>query len=239
MRKITIMLLLPLAAMLFSSCGAWYFAKPADVPLLEGKGDLRASASISTIDILPGAVNAALSYGFTDHFGGQLFGAWYSEGEYYSHLALGYYTDLSDHFVLEVFGGAGLGSSMNAAARNPENLNEDYNSAVWFDYKQVFGQLDLGWHSLPFLNTDIGVGLRGGIMPYTLNVTDKEGKPIYDNEEGVLPLFEPVAFLRFGFENVKLQLSLAYSSLDLYRETLHNQVNCSPFSVSLGISLNL
>ena len=239
MRKRLFIALLPVAALLFSSCGAWYFAKPVDAPLLEGKGDFRASASISTIDILPGAVNASLSYGFTEHLGGQLFGAYYNEDEYYSHVALGFYTNLSGHFMLEIFGGVGLGSSLNAGARDPENLKKDYTNAVWFNYKQVFGQVDLGWHALPFLNTDVGVGLRGGVMPYTLNVTDKEGKPVYDNEKGVLPLFEPVAFVRFGHENVKLQLSVAYSSVDLFREDLHDQVNCSPFSISLGISLNL
>ncbi len=238
MRKRLFIALLPVAALLFSSCGAWYFAKPADVPLLEGAGDLHVTASMSTIDILPAAFNGAVSYGVTDHIGAQVFGAWYNDDEYYAHVAGGYYTNLGDNFVLEAFLGAGKGSAKNAPARNADNFDQFNGHAVWFNYQQYFGQLDLGWHNLAFLNTDFGVGLRGGVMPYTLNVKDKEGQVIYDNEEGVLPLFEPLVFLRFGFPALKFQLSLGYTMLDLYRETLHNQVNTSPFSFSAGISLN-
>lgn len=239
MRKHAFLLCLPLAAMLFSSCGAWYIAKPVDVPLLEGKGDVRATVSASTIDILPAAINGSVSYAVTDHIGAQLFGAMYDNNEYYAHVAGGWYTNVDDHFVVEAFAGIGTGASMNAAAHDAENLKEDYNNAVWFNYRQIFGQLDVGWHNLTFLNIDVGMGLRGGVMPYTLHVTDREGTPVYDHERGVVPLFEPVAFLRFGFKPVKLQFSLGYSALDLYRETLHNHVNCSPFNVSVGISLNL
>lgn len=239
MKKIVRLLSLSIVSLMLSSCGAWYFAKPVDAPLLDGKGDFRATVSMSTIDILPAAFNGAVSYALTDHIGAQAFGAWYNDNDYYAHVAGGYYTHLSKYFVLEFYAGGGIGKSLNPGAEDPAELDTDCPYAVWFDYNQFFGQLDLGWRNLPFLNTDLGLGLRGGMMPYTLHVTDRDGQVLYDHEKGRIPLFEPVAFLRFGFPNLKFQFSVTYCSFVSFHSQLHDKVYATPFSIQGGICLDL
>ena len=239
MRRRLLIALLPVAGLLFSSCGAWYLSKPVDVPLLEGGGDVRVSVSVSTFDIVPAAINGAVSYGITDHIGAQAFGALSGSEDYYGHLAGGWYTSLSDHLVLELFGGFGVGRSMNDGAAEFDNLEATPATAVWFDYRQLFGQVDVGWHGLTKANIDLGAGLRGGAMPYALRVIDKSRVTLYDGERGTLPFFEPLAFVRIGFKAVKVQFSAGYNSLDLFREQLHDHVECSPLTLSLGLSLNL
>lgn len=241
MRKTIYTVMLISLSLLMTSCHAWYNTQMADVPLLQGKGDVRVTGGVNTAAMFPYSLSGTASVGVTDHIGAQLYGSYSDADQFHFHGAGGYYTYLGEsHWVLETYGGAGMGSTFNSAARDEETKAPEERTAgdaVRFTYQQYFCQLNIGMADVTAVHFDFGVGLRAGVMPYSLRVNERDKEPKID-EHGVLPLFEPVAFVRIGTSVVKFQVQVGTTTMALQEDRLHDAVAAMPFSLYGGLSFN-
>lgn len=241
MKKTLYIVTLMSLSVLMTSCHAWYNTQMADVPLLQGKGDVRLTGGVNTAMLFPYSLSGTASVGVTDHIGVQLYGSYGDVDQYHFHGAGGYYTYLGEsHWVLEAYGGAGMGSTFNNAARDEEKKpieERTAGDAVRFTYQQYFCQLNIGMADVTAVHLDFGLGLRAGVMPYTLKVNDRDQVVKYD-EKDVLPLFEPVAFVRIGTSVVKFQVQVGTTALAFQEDRLHDAVAAMPFSLYGGLSFN-
>ena len=115
-----IYLTLGMMAMLFlvPSC-VMYHPQSVDVPLINHKEDLRVDAAFSlTVLGLQPALNATVSYGFTDWNAAQFHVNWNGMKSFYVQPAVGAYKPFGGHFVLEGYAGYGFGYSCYTKSDN-------------------------------------------------------------------------------------------------------------------------
>jgi hypothetical protein len=75
-----------------------------DVPLINKKGDLRANAGVSPLQI-----HTTVSYGVTDQIAIQTYGGFSGEGRYFAQQSVGYYKELGNKKIMEIYSGFGFG----------------------------------------------------------------------------------------------------------------------------------
>lgn len=215
-----------LISLIMSGCIV-YHPMTTDIPLISEKNDLRIDAGISMVP----SANATVSYGLTDKIAIQGFGSVGADNRYYFQSAIGLFKNKGERKIFELYGGFGYGYGNAYKDANPGNLLGDY--------QLYFGQANFGKISCNTSNLEAGFGLKVGYLHS--NLTDKnyyertsETGPFKTyHDESVL--FEPVGFIRFGGNrlrlNVKLGGTLIYKFTNTDRNIPYNYLN-------LGIGLN-
>ncbi len=212
--------------LIMSSCIV-YHPMTADVPLISKRNDLRVDAGIS---IVP-SVNATVSYGLTDKIAIQGFGSVGADDRYYFQAATGFYKNKGNNRIFEIYGGFGYGYGNVYRDANPGNL--------FGDYQLYFGQANFGKIASNSSNFEAGFGLKAGYLHS--NLTDKnyytwisETGPFKTyHDESVL--FEPVGFIRFGGNKLKINIKLGGALIYKFTNTDRD----FPYSyLNLGLGLN-
>ncbi len=215
-----------LISLTMSSCIV-YHPMMSDIPLISEKHDTRIDAGISSVV----SANATISYGLTDKIAIQGFGSVRPDNGYYVQGATGLYKNKGDNKVIELYGGFGYGYGDAYNDANPGNL--------YGDYQLYFGQANFGKIASNTSNFETGFGIKVGYLHsnltdenyYDWGLSSEPFKTFHD--ESVL--CEPVGFVRFGGNNLRINVKLG--STLLYKFT--NKDKRLPHSyLNLGIGLN-
>lgn len=224
--------------------GGIYQPQMIDAPLINGKADFRIDAGYSSLS----STYATFSYGLTDKLSVQTYGSYGKDDQYYLQGAIGFYKDLGQKKVLELFAGFGYGYGIVSNDSIPGNPH--YGSGTNYygymdmgflegSYQLYFTQINYGMVRCDFANMDFGVGLKAGYLHsnftdkfyYGYYSTDSHFDTYIDNSL----LIEPFAFVRLGGEHLKFSLKVGNSWI--YKFT--NRDNSIPFNrVNVGIGLN-
>ena len=215
-----------LIALMMTSCIV-YHPQTIDIPLIDKKNDLRIDAGISLVP----SVHATVSYGLTDKIAVQTFGSIGSDDRYYFQGAIGYFKDLGNKKVMELYSGFGYGYGSAYKDANPGDL--------YGDYQQYFLQINYGKIDCKFANMDYGIGLKAGLLH--TNLTDYNYYHFY-SETGPFTtyvdnslLIEPNMFLRLGGERLKFNIQLGSCWINKFSHTDKGL----PYSfLNLGLGLN-
>ena len=215
-----------LISLTMSSCIV-YYPMLSDIPLISEKHDTRIDVGISSVV----SANATISYGLTDKIAIQGFGSLRPDNGYYIQAATGLYKNIGDNKIFELYSGFGYGYGDAYKDANPGSL--------YGDYQLYFGQANFGKIARNNSNFETGLGIKAGYLHS--NLTDEN---YYDqiSETGLFEtyhdesiLFEPVGFIRFGGDklkiNVKLGGTLIYKFTNTDRDLPYSYLN-------FGIGLN-
>jgi len=149
--KLRLILLLFLASIDMTSCIV-YHPNLVDIPLISKKHELRIDAGVS---VIPSA-NATISYELTKKFSVQTYGSFGSDERYFLQGALGYYKDLGNRNIMEIYNGFGYGYGSAYKEANPGYL--------YGDYHVYFSQFNLGKVNDNFAHMDYGIGVKAGFL---------------------------------------------------------------------------
>ena len=217
-----------------SSCIV-YHAPTTSLPLLAENGEKQLEASLSAsapLGLAP-ALNVSFAYAPTDLLCTQAAVSFTNEKAFQAQLQAGIYKNFQPA-VLEWYVGYAYGTSYSGKS---SDLNK--NNFYYDGYYQIpFTQLNFGFRKLLHGFVDLGVGFKGGLMlPHwdkVLIADDGTLSPEY-TFNSPLGLFEPQLMLRFGFQQVKLTLSLAYSHLSGI-EYGNTPFTYEPIGIGLGVN---
>jgi hypothetical protein len=219
--KNKIIILEILIALMMTSCIV--YPQTSDIPLIKKKKDLRIDAGISLIP----TAHATISYGLSDKIALQTFGSISSDYGYYFQGAGGYFKDLGNRKVIELYSGFGFGYGEAYRDSGPGHL--------YGNYQLYFTQFNFGKIDCKFANMDYGFGIKTGLLHSYL----VDRNYYYHNSENTVALnsfiIEPTLFARLGGERLKFSLKLG--SCWLYKFT--NTDKYLPYSYfNLGLGLN-
>jgi len=210
-----------------TSCGV-YSPQTIDIPLINKKKDLRIDAGISIKEF----AYATVSYGLTDKIALQTFYNKSANDRYFVQGAVGYFKDLGNRNVIELYSGFGYGYTNYYVDPIPASL-KGY-------YQLYFTQFNLGKIGCQFANADLGFGIKAGYLHS--NLTDFNYFTRYSGNNGPYEtlsdnsfLLEPNVFLRIGGE--KLKFSLKLGSCWHYQFT-HKDKHLPINEINLGLGLN-
>jgi len=205
-----------LIAISISSCSLLqYVPNGQNVPLFKEKGEVAANMALSTGEQYFG-FEIQSAYSFTDHIGLQVNGmvwggAEFSQGVLFD-IAPGYFFNVHENIVFEVYGGYGKGNIMHTfkdAFPQVININGD---PIFVNYERYFIQPGIGY---TMKNVDIAFSTRFNLMDYYGQ------KPVYAVPSDD-PLFfnlkeldkfytiDPALTLRFGWRHFKFQFQSVY-----------------------------
>ncbi len=225
-RILTLVLLISLT---MSSCIV-YHPMMSDIPLISEKHDTRIDAGITSIV----SANATISYGLTDKIAIQGFGSLRPDNGYYFQAATGLYKNLGGNKIFELYGGFGYGYGDAYKDANPGNL--------YGDYQLYFGQANFGKIASNNSNFEAGLGIKAGY--FHSNLTDEnyyncisETGPFetYRDESFLL---EPVGFIRFGGNKLKINLKLGGAFIYKFTNT-ERGLPYSYFNFGIGLNCRL
>jgi len=198
-----------------------------DVPLIDKKGDVRVNAGISMLQL-----HGTVSVGITNKFAIQTFIGRSGENGHYAQEAIGYYKDLGNKKVIEIYSGFGFGYADAYYDPNPGSL--------FGHYKLYFTQFNFGKVDCDFAHADVGFALKAGLLHsnltdnnyYSRNIIPPDSHGTYvDN----CFLIEPQVFARLGGEHVKLNIQIGATGL----KKLTNKDKWMPnYPVNFGLGLN-
>ncbi|MDR2148192.1 MAG: hypothetical protein LBE91_17235 [Tannerella sp.] len=226
MNKKTILLTAAIQILL-TGCAA-YYPQTVDVPLIQGKGDMRIDAGIfllpkidNTEDeddesglVMLSGVHGTFTAGLTDHFAVQTYLST-DMFRVYIQGALGLYNRFENNAVIEMYSGFGYGSGAW--------VSEDSGDTTPNHYSLVFTQLNWGRSNLGKRHIDYGLGLKGGYI-FANSSASTDGW-----------LVEPTVFFRFGSNKVKFNTKINY----MWTNTLVENKNLYfPVSVSFGVNFH-
>lgn len=244
MKKTTILFLIALVGLTFSSCSI-YHPQSVDIPLINHSGDTRIDASLGmSWWVIPSTVtlNGTVTHGFNDWLAGQLHGN-YGGDNYYLQAAPGAYLPLGDNAVLEGYAGVGFGASWSDKVEsNSESANSN-SFAYDGTFLLPFIQANIGWHDLSRAHIDLALAVKlGAYMPqFSYHELDANGNkmPATDYEYTQSNcLVEPQMLFRIGGETLKFNIRLAMvwlSDLDDSHSSARNFYS-DLFSVSTGLT---
>jgi hypothetical protein len=228
MKKIILLLFF----ILLSGCGAVYYVpNTQNVPVIKEKGQTNLSLATNASESTDG-FELQGAYGLTDKIAVQLNTDWVSSSDGSStgsghlvELGVGYYKNLSKHFVFETYGLMGLGSTKYA-----DNYNNN-SQEIKTNFFRLAVQPSISYSSKYFI-----ASLSGRFA--NLNYNSVSGNYYTDADylkaNNSFWLLEPALTLQAGFENVKLQLQFQIS------ENLTDSNFSQDYSlVSLGLKVNL
>jgi hypothetical protein len=183
-----------------TSCSV-YTPQTVDIPLINNKHELRADAGISFKEFFYGT----LSYGLTDKIALQTFINKGANGRFFFQNAVGYYRDLGNRNIMEIYSGFAFG--------NAETGNHDVPTKLKGPYQLYFTQFNFGKINCSFANADFGIGIKAGYLHSdldNLNYFTHYSQYAGPYEDLVVNsfLFEPNAFLRIGGDKLKFSLKL-------------------------------
>ena len=208
-------LLILLAFCSLSSCT--YYTHLVDVPLIHKKNDIRINAGAT----FKKSLSASIAYGLTDKFAMQFFASGIN-GLYFQG-STGYYKNLNNNKVFELYGGFGYGYM---------NSGDDpfYTSGK---FQQYFAQLNFGKINCNVANADFGIGIKTGLLHSYASYNKysfKSWEKYTDNQI----LLEPLAFLRLGSETFKFNFKVG--GCWLYKLT-HKEIKFPYSNWNIGIGL--
>jgi hypothetical protein len=212
--------------MISVSCSV-YQPNMIDVPLIEGKKDARLDAGISSLLLF----HATFTYGLTKNIAIQTYGSFGESQKYLVHQAIGYFSNLGNNKIMEIYCGYGYGYGYAYFDPNPGHL--------YGNYSLYFTQFNFGKIDCKSGHTDIGFGIRTGYMHsdfidndyYGIYYPDIDYKTIIDDSI----VLEPNAFIRLGGE--KLKFSLKIGTCLIYKFT--NTDKKLPYSIlNIGLGFN-
>jgi hypothetical protein len=177
-----------------------YTHQTVDIPLINKKNEVRADAGISIKEFFYGTI----SYGLTDKIALQTFYNKSAEGRYFFQNAAGYFRDLGNRNIMEVYGGFAFGHT--------DVGNHDIPTKLKGPYQLYFTQINFGKIDCQFANADFGIGIKAGYLHSNLSNLDYFAHRILTGVYEPLVvnsfLFEPNAFLRIGGKKLKFSLKL-------------------------------
>ncbi|MFO8086696.1 MAG: hypothetical protein R6T91_02665 [Bacteroidales bacterium] len=227
----------------FAACNVAYIPNRHNVPLMQEQGD--ASVSIST-------TNLQTAYAFSDH--GALMGnlyfrqnRWnnspddmvttsstdYQSNRFLGELGLGYYKDLGEGAVFELYGGGGLGNiGFKTIDANPI-LDRKYHAKM----AKVFLQPNIGFKSEYI---DVVLSTRLSILSFrdvdTTNytVSSLTTDNLIDLDQQPYFFLEPALTMRFGYRFIN-----AYAQAIVASKLNPERINYRSFGINVGIELDL
>ena len=140
------------AVLLMNSC-AVYYPQTVDIPLIHRKNDFRFDGGLS---LGPPSLNTTLSYGLTQRWAVQVYGNIRPEESNHLQGALGYYKNLRNHKVFEVYTGVGGGRGYTSVSSTGGYL--------FNHYVLPFTQFNLGRLGTEDAKLEYGVGLKFGFL---------------------------------------------------------------------------
>ena len=219
---------------LTTSCA--YYPRLTSVPLIKEKGDTRIEGGIG---LLSPSLQASFSQGATEKIAYQLaasidpYGHDNSSG-LYAHGAIGFYKNIQDRNVMELYGGFACGRSNAYKDANPGNL--------YGNYQVYFAQFNYGNIAKKKANFESGLGMKFGFLQskmtdarYFLHPDDYSPNGPYSVYRLNGLLFEPTVFLRFGGENLKFWTALGAS---LYYQLNHTDKWLPASAPGFGIGVS-
>ena len=221
--------------------GCAYYPRLTSVPLIKEKGDTRIEGGVG---VFSQSLQAAFSQGATDKIAYQVsgsidpYGPLNSNGTNTSRLygqgAIGFYKNIQDRDVMELYGGFGCGRSEAYKDANPGNF--------YGNFQSYFLQFNYGYIEKNKVNLEAGIGLKTGLLHskmtdanYFFRQDDYPSNgpyPIY-HLNGLI--FEPTAFLRLGGKKVKFWIAMGVSKYYQLNYT-DKQLPVFPFDFGIGVS---
>lgn len=245
MKKSTLLLIL--LAFVMSSCHhSYYVAPPRNVPLFKEKNEFRGNMGLG----LSGETTTAdfqAAYSITNHFavmtnfmslkGGDE-SAHDSWNGHYFDFGAGYFQNLENDLIFEIYGGVGTSSQQHL-----------YRITTWNapggTVVQNTGEADLSFVRL-FLQPSIGFSMNAFDVAFTTTISsinfNKINNQIDRIDDEYLQvdkislnknsfLIEPGLTLRGGWKNIKLQLQFTYS-----KNLTHPNLRYNDKKAAIGIS---
>jgi hypothetical protein len=183
--------------LLFSSCA--YYPHLTSIPLIKEKGELKLEGGIS---VLPPLIRTSVSYGITNNLAFQVAGDIGGNNNYYVQSMLGFFRNIKKNNVIELYGG--FGYEYNTTYNDANSGHLSGNSQFYFlqfDYGRIKKKIEYG------------VGLKSGYLHSKM--TDNNFYECLVNQPYKSSLvkmnnivIEPTVFLRFGWENFKIQTGI-------------------------------
>ncbi len=177
-----------------------YTPQTVDIPLISVKKELRAEIGFSCPELFFGS----FSYGLTNRLAIQSYFNRSYESRYFFQNAIGYYKNLGNNKVAEVYGGFAYGHT--------EAGNHDIPTKLNGPNQLYFTQLNYGKIENHFANADLGFGIKLGLLHSDLldyNYFTHINQPI-DMEWLSLVvnnlICEPHIFIRLGGKKLKVNL---------------------------------
>jgi len=227
-------------SLLVASCSPIYYAPNAhNVPLFKEKNELKLSGHYSLGEDVK-SVELQTAYSLDTLFAIQLNGMRTIDNEKafgsYVELALGYYKNLPQNWVFEIYAGFGSGRVNWQYGDSYSNNFGLANPSSSMNFNKIYMQPSIGYSGS---SLDFAFSYRIGILSYNsivLNdIPDGNNYDIYILNGSHL-MSEPAVTLRFGEELVKLQVQLGYSK-DLQNPAFkYNQDN---WNLNIGLRFNL
>lgn len=205
-----------------------YTNQTVDIPLISKKKELRADAGLSLKEFVYGTI----SYGLTDKIALQTFLNLSYDNRFFFQNAAGYFRDLGNRNIMEVYGGFAFGYT-NAG-------NHDVPTKLKGPYQLYFTQFNFGKIDCQFANADFGFGIKAGYLHSNLeNLNYFTHYPQYTGpfEPLVVNSFmiEPNAFLRIGGEKLKFSLKLG-SCLPYQFNNRDKKLPIDMLNIGIGIN---
>jgi hypothetical protein len=201
-----------------------------DVPLIRKKGDLHVDAGVSAA----ASVNGTVSYGLTGKIALQAYGN-YGEDIIYHQGAFGYYKNLGNNKVMEVYSGIGLGYGRSRMGGGP--------GSKCGPYQLLFTQLNIGKLNVKRGGTDFGFGIKTGYLHSSM--TDFSYFPVNGNWDSYRRnyidhniLLEPVLILRSGGEHLRFFFKIGGTYL-IHLKFTDYQMDYGLFNFGLGLHYRL
>jgi len=232
-------LFLSCAIIIFIASGCAYYPRLTDVPLIRHKGDTRLEGGIT---VAYPSFHATVSHGISEKMAFQVAGKKnFVEDGYYAQAAVGTYKNLPDRKVLEFYGGVGYGHGVGHNG-----------GTVSGSYQVIFLQMNGGYidrkfsYKIPPLWTvqvEYGFGLKAGFIMAQMHDDNYFGSYFYHEMPYEGPdlsmqniLFEPMWFMRFGKDRLKLQMALGLAGV---YSISHRSFPFFPVNVGIGFSYSL
>lgn len=201
MKRVLVCLVLVMLMMM--SCVV-YHPHVVDIPLLAKKGDARLNGGISLLKY-----HGTLSVAVSDKIAVQAFGDLNGDHQYYLQQAVGYYKDLGNKKVREIYTGFGYG------------YGDAYNDAkagdLYGNYQVYFTQFNFGKIDCEFANADLGFAFKAGILHSKLTDRNYYATEFPYESSGIYRdncfLIEPQGFIRIGGEKMKICLQAATTGI--------------------------
>ncbi|MCF8298748.1 MAG: hypothetical protein K9J13_14465 [Saprospiraceae bacterium] len=212
-------LILLLVAIVISSCNVMYMPNMENVPLMQEKGDMKFNLSTT---------NAQASYAITDKLavmanGYKRTNSWHNAGdldslnwEYKSDRflvegGLGYYKQLSEDVIFEVYGGGGFGQ----IAFDNFDLDFDLDRKFSANMTRYFVQPNIGYKNdyVEFAFSSRLTALKfSGITTQDYTIQELKNDDLFQLDVPTYFFFEPAFTIRLGYKWVKLHFQTLYST---------------------------
>ena len=231
-----------IVALALSSCNVAYIPNKHNVPLLEEKGD--ASVSISTTN-LQGA------YAFSDHVAvitnlyfrennwddipdtNNTITSDYHSNRFLAEAGLGYFKQLGNEGVFEIYGGGGIGNLGFEQIEYNSSLDRTYQATI----SKAFIQPDIGFQTEYF---DLVFSTRFSYLGFhnvdtsNYNLRSLEQDKLYNLDKQAFFFLEPALTLKFGYKFIN-----AYTQAIVATKLNPQRLNYRNFGVNMGIELDL